>query len=205
MYNRQQWPCVFLPQALHSSFLECVSPFSWPFCHFAWTTIALGMPLTPACLLGLSPASRSSSGATSSLRVMTLLVGWDPYIMGRVTLKLTLKLAFKNQMPIFIFWSIVRCPFHPSPYPPSFLTWTFNIWHMWLIVRCKSVDITMKNKEKNTKSLWLFKIECQKPNGTLHKIALTVKYMIIVPTNCRLLDSWNWIVFIDLVTHIPDF
>ena len=53
--------------------LECVSPFSWPFCHFAWTTIALGMPLTPVCLLGLSPASRSSSEATSSLRVMTLL------------------------------------------------------------------------------------------------------------------------------------
>ena len=31
-------------------------------------------------------------------------------------------LAFKNQMPVFIFWSIIRCPFHLSPYPPSFLT-----------------------------------------------------------------------------------
>ena len=203
-------------------------------------------------------------------------------------------------MPIFIFWSIVRCPFHLSPYPSSFLTWTFNIWlllllsrfscvrlcatpwtaahqallslgfsrqehwsglpfpspmhesekwkwshsvvsdssrfhglqptrhlhpwdfpgkstgvgchcllhniwHMWLIVRCRSVDVAMKNKERYMKNLWLFKIESQKPNGTLHKIALTVKYMIMVPTNCRLLGSWNWIIFIDLVTHIPDF
>ena len=90
------------------------------------------------------------------------------------------------------YWSGVPLP---SPY----------IWHMWLIVRCRSVDVAMKNKEKYMKNLWLFKIECQKPNGTLHKIALTVKYMIIVPTNCRLLDSWNWIIFIDLVTHIPDF
>ena len=51
------------------------------------------------------------------------------------------------------------------------------------------MDIAMKNKEKNMKSLWLFKVECQKPNGTLHEIELTIKYTIIVPTNCRLLDS----------------
>ena len=72
---------------------------------------------------------------------MTLLVGCDPYIMGCVTLKLTLKLAFKNQMPIFIFWSIVRCPFHLSPYPSSFLTWTFNIWLLLLLSRFSCVRL----------------------------------------------------------------
>lgn len=98
----------------------CFISFSWPFVTLLGPPLHEGMPQTPACLLGLSPASRSSSGATSSLRVMTLLVGCDPYIMWRVTLKLTLKLAFKNQMPIFIFWSIVRCPFHPPHIPLLF-------------------------------------------------------------------------------------
>ena len=37
------------------------------------------------------------------------------------------------------------------------------------------MDVAMKNKEKNMKSLWLFKVECQKPNGILHEIELTIK------------------------------
>lgn len=142
-YGKQPLSSVLLPKCITFLVARVCFALFLALCHFAWATAALGMPL-----LGFSCSCRCSSEAASSCR--------RPPSYPRLCLSFKIS-SFKWDASPYI---SVNCkiPFHSSRSPLLFLSWIYSIRHMWLIVRCRSVDTAMKNKKKSKKSLWLLKV-----------------------------------------------
>lgn len=143
-------PVCSYPNALYSSLLRCVLPYSWCFVTWLGPPPHRGCPSTSTQLLAFS---------CSSSLPQTLHPPDPPSCMWSLYCAC---LSFKISS---LKWDASRCisinckmPFYSSPNPLLFLNWIYSVWHRWPVERCRSVGIAMKNKKKSKKGLWLLQV-----------------------------------------------